>query len=149
MNSNTIRIIVGAGIVWYALTGGKLPGLPSGPAAPSGPYTGTMGALHTAAATMDPKDRAVLSESITASGEMLAADQLGLVSTTEELQRYIKAVTEFDYLGVGKPTQKYPAVAKAFQDELTKAIGSDVAPVTAAMRSTVAAALAEAGKAVR
>jgi hypothetical protein len=80
---------------------------------------------------------------------MLAADQLGLVSTTEELQRYIKAVTEFDYLGMGKPTSKYPAVAKAFQDELTKAVGTAVAPVTPALRSSVAAALTEAGKAVR
>jgi hypothetical protein len=71
------------------------------------------------------------------------------VSTTEELQRYIKAVTEFDYIGVGKPTAKYPAVASAIQSELTKVIGTDVAPVTPAMRSAVSAALTEAGKAVR
>ena len=148
MNATTVRMILAAGIVWYALTGGKIPGGVPG-VVPSGPYTGPLTELHTAAATMDPKDRAVLAEAMAAAGEMLAADQLGLVSTTEELQRYIKAVTEFDYLGVGKPTQKYPAVAKAFQDELTKVIGSDVAPVTPAMRSAVAAALAEAGKAVR
>ena len=149
MNSNTIRMIVCAGIVWYALTGGKLPGGGVPGVAPSGPYTGSMTALHTAAATMDPKDRAVLAEAMAAAGEMLAADSLGLVSTTEEAQRYIKAVTSFDYVGIGKPTTKYPAVAKAFQDELTKVIGSDVAPVTPAMRSAVAAALAEASKATR
>ena len=146
MNGSTIRLIAAAAIVWYALSGG----MPSvGPVAPSGPYTGSMTALHDAAKTMDPKDRAVLAEAIGAAGDMLAADQLGLVSTTEELQRYVKAVTEFDYLGVGKPTTKYPAVAKAFQAELTKVIGSDVAPVTPAVRSAVAAALAESSKATR
>jgi hypothetical protein len=139
-------MILAAGIVWYALTGGAIPtvGVVS-----HGPYTGPLTALHTAAAAMDPKDRAALSEATTAAGDMLAADQLGLVSTTEELQRYIKAVTEFDYLGMGKPTTKYPAVAKAIQDELSKSIGTEVAPVTPAIRSAVAAALSEAGKALR
>jgi hypothetical protein len=98
---------------------------------------------------MDPKDRAVFAEAMAAAGEMLAADSLGMVSTTEELQRYIKAVTEFDYVGIGKPTTKYPAVAKAFQAELVKAIGTDVAQVTPAIRSAVAAALAESSKATR
>jgi hypothetical protein len=80
---------------------------------------------------------------------MLAGDSLGLVSTTEELQRYIKAVTEFDYVGIGKPTQKYPAVAKAFQAELVKAIGTEVTQVTPAIRSAVVAAMAESSKATR
>ena len=144
MNGSTIRLIASAAIVWYVLSGG----MPSvGPSA--GPYTGSMGELHTAAAAMDPKDRAVLAEAMAAAGEMLAADQLGLVSTTEEVQRYIRACVEFEYLGMGKPTQKYPAVAKAFQDELMKTVGSDVAPVTATTRASIAAMLAEAGKAVR
>jgi hypothetical protein len=149
MNSNTIRMIIGAGIVWYALTGGSLPGVSVPGVAPSGPYTGPLTALHDAAKSMDPKDRAALAEATTAAGDMLAADQLGLISTTEEMQRFCKAVLEFDYLGMGKPTTKYPAVAKAIQDELSKSIGTDVAPVTPAIRSTVAAALSEAGKALR
>ena len=149
MNSNTIRMIIGAGIVWYALTGGKIPGGGVPGVVPSGPYTGPLTELHTAAATMDPKDRAVLAEAMAAAGEMLAGDSLGLVSTTEELQRYIKAVTEFDYVGIGKPTQKYPAVAKAFQAELVKAIGTEVTQVTPAIRSAVVAAMAEASKATR
>ena len=148
MNATTVRMILAAGIVWYALTGGKIPGGVPG-VVPSGPYTGPLTELHTAAATMDPKDRAVLAEAMAAAGEMLAGDSLGLVSTTEELQRYIKAVTEFDYVGIGKPTQKYPSVAKAFQAELVKAIGTEVTQVTPAIRSAVVAALAESSKATR
>lgn len=150
MNATTVRMILAAGLVWYALTGGKLPGGGGGGGViPSGPYTGQMAALHAAASTMATHDRAVLAEAMAAAGEMLAGDSLGLVSTTEELHRYIKAVTEFDYVGIGKPTQKYPAVAKAFEAELAKAIGTDVAPVTPAIRSATAAALAEASKATR
>jgi hypothetical protein len=142
------RYLIAGVLIYFVLSGMKFPGLPS-PSVPSGPYTGSMTALHDAAKAMDPKDREALSEAIAASGEMLKADQQGLVSTTEELQRYVKAVVEFDYLGVGKPTAKYPAVAKAFQDELVKAIGNDVAPVTPTLRSSVASALTEAGKAVK
>jgi hypothetical protein len=145
VNNDLIRYGLAAAVLWYVFAGPA-----AGPVVPSsGPYTGTMTALHTAAASMDGKDRAVLSESLGAAGEMLAGDVQGLVSTTEELQRYIRAVTEFDYIGVGKPTAKYPAVASAVQSELTKVIGTDVAPVTPAMRSAVSAALTEAGKAVR
>jgi hypothetical protein len=139
------RAAVAAAVLWYVFGGGA--GLQPGPA--SGPYAGPMAGLHSAAAAMQQQDRAVLAEALAAAGEMLAADVQGLVSTTEELQRYVKAVTEFDYLGLGKPTAKYPAVASAIQTELARAIGPDVAPVTPAMRSAVAAALTEAGKAVR
>jgi hypothetical protein len=145
----TVRMILAAGIVWYALTGGKIPGVSPAGGGSSGPYTGPLSALHSAASGMEARDRAVLSEAMAAAGEMLEADRLGLVTTTEELQRYIRAVTEFDYIGIGKPTQKYPNVAKAFQAELEKAIGTDVAQVTPAIRSAVVAALAEASKAVR
>ena len=148
MNATTVRMILAAGIVWYALTGGKIPGGVPG-VVPSGPYTGPLTELHTAAATMDPKDRAVLAEAMAAAGEMLAGDSLGLVSTTEEMVRFTKAVTEFNYIGIGKPTQKYPGVAKAFQAELVKAIGTEVTQVTPAIRSAVVAALAESSKATR
>ena len=141
-----IRYLIAAAILFFVFSGMKFPGAPS---APSGPYTGSMTALHEAAKSMDPKDREALSEAISASGEMLKSDSLGLVSTTEELQRYIRAVTEFDYIGIGKPSQKYPFVAKAFQDELVRAIGNDVVPVTPTLRSSVASALIEAGKAVK
>ena len=146
MNSNVVRLAI-AGFLVYLAMSGKLPGIPAGPS--SGPYAGPLTALHAAAGSMDAGDRAVLAEALEAAGEMLEADKLGLVSTTEELQRYTRAIVEFDYLGLGKPATKYPAVAKAIQDELSKAIGSDVAPVTSAMRREVAAALVEAGKAVR
>jgi hypothetical protein len=139
--------MAGAAILVYLAISGKMPGgvvVPS-----SGPYAGPLTALHSAAGSMDAHDRLVLGEALEAAGEMLDADKLGLVATTEELQRYIKAATEFEYQGLGKPTKKYPEVAKAIQAELLKAIGSDVAPVTSSMRRDVSAALVEAGKAIR
>ena len=144
MNGDLIRYGLAAAVLWYVFAGPVA--VPTGPA--SGPYVGTMTALHTAAASMEAKDREVLSEALDAAGEMLLADKLGLVSTTEELQRYVKAVTEFDYVS-HNPSRKYPTVAAAVQSELTKAIGSDVTQVTDAMRQQVSAALTEAGKAVR
>jgi hypothetical protein len=146
MNPNLVRM-AGAAILVYLAMSGKMPGgvvVPS-----SGPYTGPLTALHSAAGSMEPHDRLVLGEALEAAGEMLDADKLGIVATTEELQRYIKACTEFEYQGLGKPTKKYPEVAKAIQAELSKAIGSDVAPVTSSMRRDVSAALVEAGKAIR
>jgi hypothetical protein len=142
-----LRPALAAAIVWYAL---GMPGLPSaGKPGGGGSYVGPMSALHTAASSMPAREREVLSEALAAAGEMLAGDVQGLVANTEGLQRYIKAVTEFDYIGIGKPTAKYPGVASALQSELSKVIGSDVAPVTASIRSSVSAALTEAGKAVR
>ena len=146
MNPNLVRM-AGAAILVYLALSGKVPGLPAGPA--SGPYTGPLTALHAAAGSMDAHDRLVLGEALEAAGEMLEADKLGLVATTEELQRFTRAALEFEYQGLGKPTKKYPEVAKAIQAELSKAIGSDVAPVTSSMRRDVAAALVEAGKAIR
>jgi len=146
MNANVARL-AGAAILVYLAMSGSIPGVPGGSS--SGPYTGPLTALHSAAVSMEPHDRLVLGEALEAAGEMLDADKLGIISTTEELQRYIKAATEFEYQGLGKPTKKYPEVAKAIQAELSKAIGSDVAPVTSSMRRDVSAALVEAGKAVR
>jgi hypothetical protein len=143
VNGDLIRYAVAAAVLWYVF---------AGPAAvtpgPAGPYTGSMSSLHTAAASMEAKDREVLSEALDAAGEMLLADKLGLVNTTEELQRYVKAVTEFDYVS-HNPSRKYPAVAAAINQEIMKAMGRDVTQVTDAMRQQVSSALIEAGKAVR
>ena len=143
MNDGMIRLLMVAGLLWFVFQG--TPGV--GPAV-SSRYEGPMGSLHSAAASMEPKDRTILAEALTAAGQMLTADRLKLVSTTEELQRYVKAVTEFDYVS-HNPARKYPAVAAAITQELDRVIGKEVAPVTEAMRQSVAAALTEAGKATR
>lgn len=147
MDNNTIRFLLLAGICWYAFSGGAGPLLNG--QAQSGPYTGKLTELHSASRSMDPKDRAVLSEALSAAGSMLAADQKGLVGTTSDLQKYILAVTEFDYLGIGKPTTKYPAVAAAIEKELVAAYGKDQANITPDIRSRVADVMAEAGRALR
>ena len=146
MNPTTIRMILAAGIVWYAL-GGQIPGVSVPGVAPSGPYTGSMTALHTAAASMDPKDRAVLSEALAASGEMISADRAGLLTSTEALQKAARGSIAFGYSTF--TVTKYPAVASLIQADLEKAIGSEVAAVTPEIRGKVAGVLSEAARALK
>lgn len=140
-----IRILVAAACLGIAFAGGIAGQRKPQPAA----YTGSMKAVHDAAETMAPSDRAVLSEAFLASSEMLASDSLGLVGTTEELQRFVWGCLEFSYIGVGEPSKKYPAVAQAIVAELKKAAGDEVVPLTPEKRGTAAAALAEVASAVR
>lgn len=149
MDNNTVRLLLVAGAVWYALSGAGGVGSILNGQAQSAAYSGRLTDLHSASRSMDPKDRAALSEALTAAGSMLAADRKGLVGTTSELQRYILAVTEFDYLGLGTPKSKYPAVASAIERELSAAYGKDETQVTADMRSRVSEVMAEAGRALR
>jgi hypothetical protein len=116
---------------------------------PAAEYSGPMKAVNEAAAAMLPSDRAVLAEAFLASSEMLASDSLGIVSNTEEFQRYVQACLEFSYIGVGEPSKKYPAVAKAILAELKKTAGDEVTPLTPEGRGTAAAALAAVASAVR
>lgn len=143
MDSNTIRLLLVAGAVWFALYGDK------GSPARQVQYAGRLSSLHSEARSMQPEDRAVLAEALDAASSMLAADKKNLVGTTQELQRYIQAVTEFDYLGVGKPTEKYPRVAELIQAELVAAYGRDEAQVTPETKAKVVEAMAEAGRALR
>ena len=112
-------------------------------------YSGPMKAVNESAAVMTPADRAILSEAFLASSEMLASDSLGLVGTTEELQRFVWGCLEFSYIGVGEPSKKYPAVAQEIAAELKRLAGDEVTPLTPEKRGTAAAALAEVANAVR
>ena len=142
MNGSTIRLIAAAAIVWYALSGG-MPGV--GPSA--GPYTGSMGELHSAAAAMDPKDRSGLSEALDAASKMIANDKAGLLTTTESLQKAARGAIAFGYSTFS--VNKYSNVASLIQADLEKAIGSDVVAITPDVRSKVAGVLSEASRAVR
>lgn len=142
MNNFAVRLLIACGLVLYLYSSGNLLEV-------AVPYSGPLTKLHEEAAKMDRKDREALGEGLIAAGEMLAADRLGLVSTTEEAQRYVKAVLEFDYLGLGKPTVKYPLVSAAVESELKKATGEDTAQMTPELRRSISAALLESGKAVR
>lgn len=145
MNTTALRLAAAAALVYFALTAAGGGGLSVAVA----PYAGTLPNVHTASRVMAAADRRALSEALTAAGEMLGADNLGLVGTTEEMQTFVKACLEFDYQGLGKPSAKYPSVARAVQADISKAIGEDVAQVTPEKRAAVAAVLIEAGKAVR
>jgi len=98
---------------------------------------------------MESKDRASLSEALSAAGDMLRADSRGLVDTTEAAQRYVSAVLEFSYNGLGQPKQRYPAVADAISAEMLRVVGDVSGPFDAAGRARLAEALAEAGRATK
>ena len=144
-----LRPALAAAIVWYAL---GMPGLPSAVKPGGGgtvPYAGTLTALHTASRSMESKDRASLSEALAAGGEMLTADSRGLVDTTEAAQRYVAAILEFSYNGLGKPTQRYPAVADGISAEAKRVVGDTAGSFDAAGRSSLAESLKEMARAIR
>jgi hypothetical protein len=141
MNANAIRLILAAGIVWYAL-GGSLPSV--GPVAT---YTGPLTALHTAARSMDPKDREGLSEALQALGKMVSDDRMGAIKTTADVQTFIETGLNFGYSTF--QTKQYPTVAQYLQDEISKVVGGIEGPADAAVKSRVSAALDDASRAVR
>lgn len=145
MNSTAVRLALAAAALWLVFSGGG----GGGGGVAVVPYSGSMTGLHQASREMPAPDRAALSGALDAASKMLAADSKGLVGTTPAVQKFITAVIEFDYVGVGKPSAKYPNAASALQSEMQKALGTDIAPVDAAVRSRMVSALTEAASAVR
>ena len=113
------------------------------------PYTGTMTGLHQTSRSMAPEDREVLADAFDIGGDMVNADGRGLIKTTEKAQDFVVGLLEFDYNGIYKPTQRYPALADAVQGELEKCLGDEIKPMDASDRSRFAACLDEMGRAVR
>jgi len=142
MNLDFIRLALGAAIVWYALLQGNAPSI-----TPSAPYTGPMTTIHSETRSMDKQDQQGLSEALSAASKMLADDKAGLIKTTEELQAFTRGTLAYGYTSFA--LAKYPRVAAAVQAELEKATGDTVQAVTPEIRSRVAEALAEAGRAAR
>ena len=110
-------------------------------------YTGPMTALHQTSRSMESQDRVWLSDAFTAGGDMVAADNRGLIADTEKAQSMVVGILSFDYNGVFKPSAKYPALADSIEAELVKCIGSDIAPMSDADRSKFGNCLTEIGKA--
>lgn len=143
--SDNVRLLIAAGVVWYAF---GMPGMPDG-ATPSGPYTGPLTALHSAGAGMASGDRATLSAAMSAAGDALAADSRDIVDTTAEAQDFFLAVVEFSYTGMGKPSAKYPAVAKALSDAVKGVVGDEAKALDAADKAKLVEVLREAGRALQ
>ena len=141
-----VRIAIAAGVVWYAL---GMPGYQPAGGGGVGPYAGGSTAVHSASRSMPAGDRATLSAALIAAGDALAADSLGMVGTTETAQKFVKAVLEFSYVGMGKPAAKYPEVAAAIQRELEATFGTDIATIDAAKRSAISEKLRTVGAAVQ
>jgi len=151
MNGNAgffIRIALALGLAAYALgltDGGGGGGKP----APSEPYAGSMTAVHEASQSMQPDDRAVMSEAFSTGGDMLSADKRDLVNTTEIAQDFVFGILSFSYNGVGQPVEKYPAVADAIEAELRKVYGDEITSLSPSQKDEIVRTLKEIGKAVR
>jgi hypothetical protein len=136
-----VRAAVAAAVLWYVFAGGTVPGVVSTP------YTGPLTALHSAAASMESKDKQGLSEALLAIAKMIADDRLGSIKTNADLQKMVEVGLDFGYSTF--QVKRYPAVAQAVQAEISKAVGSDAGPVDVATKSRASAALEEAARAIR
>lgn len=145
MNEQSVRLVAAAVVLWAVFGGGVGPVLPPS----SSTYSGPMAELHASSRSMAAADRAALSAALAAGGDALSADTRGLVSTTEAAQRYVAAVLEFSYNGLGRPSAKYPAVADALSNEMRKVVGDDSKALDAAGRSRLAEAFRESSRALR
>lgn len=152
MNGNAgffIRVALALGLAAYALGLTDGGGGGGGKPAPSEPYTGSMTAVHEAAQSMQPDDRAVMSEAFSTGGDMLSADKRNLVDTTEVAQDFVFGILSFSYNGVGQPVEKYPAVADAIEAELRKVYGDEIKGLSPSEKDEIVRTLKEIGKAVR
>ena len=148
MTFDMVRIAAAGFLVWVALSGTPDVVPPVIPQVVE-KYTGPMTQLHAESRSMMAADRGSLSEGLEAGANMVAADQRGLISTTSKAQDFLIGLLEFNYNGVGKPSQRYAGVASAVEAEFRKAVGDDVATLDASGRSKIEATLREMSKAVR
>jgi hypothetical protein len=143
--NNAARIAGGALLIWVAL---GTPGIPTGGGLlPSAPYTGSMSSLHSAAGSMDAKDRQGLSEALAAIGKMVSDDRLGAIKTSSDAQRGIQTMLNFSYSSF--QTKKYPEVASAIESELSKAVGTEVGTLSSSDKARIGSLLEEMGRAVK
>ena len=143
--NNVARIAGGALLIWVAL---GTPGMPTGGGlVPSAPYSGSMSALHSAAGSMDAKDRQGLSEVMAATAAMVKDDRTQMIKTTEDVQKMIRGAMSFGYSTFS--SSKYPAVASAVQSELERVVGSTIEPLDSGKRAAVVAALEEMARAIK
>lgn len=148
--SDLIRYALVAGIL-AAVFGGDLLKKPDDKPepAPVVEYTGSLKALHSASRSMADTDRENLSTGFALGADMLDADSKDLIDRTDVAQTYLLALLEFNYQGLGKPSQSYPLVSDEVEKVFVDTVGTEVAPMTAADRGRLSAALREMSKAIR
>lgn len=116
---------------------------------PSEPYTGPYTAIHSAAQSMEKNDRANMSQAFTAGHDMVSADKRNLLDNTQEASDYMVGLLTFDYGGLAKPSQKYPALADAIEAEFQKAVGTDIKGMDASAKQKFIDFLKETGRALQ
>ena len=151
MKSNDlIRVAVVLATLGYLFSGdgGGRPE-PEPPAPVVEPYTGSLTALHQATRQMAPEDRQSMSAGFALGADQIDADKRGLIDKTDVAQTFLLALLTFDYNGVGKPAEKYPAVADEVEKVFTDTLGDEIKPMNSSDRSRLASSLREMSKAIQ
>jgi hypothetical protein len=139
-----VRLAVVGAILGYVFNDG------GGGTSPSGPYTGPMAAVHSAAQSMEKNDRAAnMSQAFTAGHDMVSADKRNLLDNTQEAADYLTGLLTFDYNGIQPPSKKYPALADAIEAEFQKAVGTDIKAMDSAEKQKYIDFLGETGRAIQ
>ena len=140
-----IRFAVGGAILYYVLSGS----IGGGSITPSGPYSGPMTAVHSAAQSMEKSDRQNIAQAFLAGGDMVAADKRNLLDNTQEASDYMVGLLTFDYNGLAKPSTKYPGLASAIEAEFQKAVGTDIKGMDSSAKQKFIDFLRETGRALQ
>lgn len=149
--SDLIRIGIVLATLAYVFGGdggGRRPE-PEPPAPVVEPYVGSLTALHQATRSMEEADRANMSAGFELGADQVDADKRGLIDKTDIAQTFLLALIEFNYAGLGKPSQKYPQVADEVEKVFTDTLGDEVKPMNSSDRSRLSSALREMSKAIR
>jgi hypothetical protein len=119
------------------------------PVEPAPPYTGPYQSLHQSTRSMTPEDRDALSGGFKAGFDMGMADSKGLINATNVAQDFVVGLLQFDYNGIYKPSQKYPAVVTEVSKIMEEVLGDEVKDMTPSERDKFIQSLNEISKAVK
>jgi len=107
----------------------KLLGKPK-PVAVADDYTGPLTRLHAAAVKMAPEHRAAMAEAFNQGADSVRDDNTGLIATTRQWQRAMEGILQFAYRDGGRIDTRYPDVALAIQEELSRVAGGEEVRIT-------------------
>ena len=147
--NDLIRVAVVLATLGYLFSGDGGRPEPEPPAPVVEPYTGSLTALHQATRQMAPEDRQSMSAGFALGADQIDADKRGLIDKTDVAQTFLLALLTFDYNGVGKPAEKYPAVADEVEKVFTDTLGDEIKPMNSSDRSRLSSSLREMSKAIQ
>lgn len=129
MNEDRLRWLAVAAVLGIVAVNNDIPAKLTGakpkPVTPADDYTGSLTRLHAAALKMAPEHRAAMAEAFTQGADSVRDDNTGLIATTRQWQRAMEGILQFAYRDGGRVDTRYPEVALAIQDELSRVAGGE------------------------